>query len=272
MSTLKTPLRKKPTGKTNSVQSVKPAKGGEPLYQAMFNQLCQDIMEGYYPVGALLPTEHELCGKFSVSRFTARNALSMLTDAGLVTRRPRVGSVVTSQSPRTPYVQTLETVEDLLQYAESTRFEISHWDNLPLDHTLSLGDIPLTAGQNWIYGVGLRRSKGLNALPVCVTRVYLNPAFQKVVPLIRRRKNAVIYRWVEKVYGIKMARIEQRIDACSVTAIDAKLLLCPVGSPALRIQRLYFDANNMLLEISDSLHPGGRFSYQMSLLRSGLKP
>jgi DNA-binding GntR family transcriptional regulator len=50
------------------------------------------------------------------------------------------------------------------------------------------------------------------------------------------------------------------------------LLLCPVGSPALRMQRLYFDANNLLLEISDSLHPSGRFSYHMSLLRSDFKP
>jgi DNA-binding GntR family transcriptional regulator len=45
-----------------------------------------------------------------------------------------------------------------------------------------------------------------------------------------------------------------------------------VGSPALRMQRLYFDANNLLLEISDSLHPSGRFSYHMSLLRSDFKP
>ncbi len=89
---------------------------------------------------------------------------------------------------------------------------------------------------------------------------------------MKRRKNTVVYRWIEEIYGIKVARIEQRIDACSVGAADATLLLCPVGSPALRMQRLYFDANNLLLEISDSLHPSGRFSYQMSLLRSDFKP
>ena len=89
---------------------------------------------------------------------------------------------------------------------------------------------------------------------------------------MKRRKNTVVYRWIEEIYGIKVARIEQRIDACSVSAADAALLLCPVGSPALRMQRLYFDAHNLLLEISDSLHPSGRFSYHMSLLRSDFKP
>lgn len=248
------------------------AQDSEPLYLALFNQLSRDITRGIYQIGELLPTEHELCDLYGVSRFTARNALSMLTEAGLVTRRPRVGSVVVSQSLRTPYVQTLETVEDLLQYAESTRFEISDWQVLELDQTLSLGETHLTSGQTWIYGMGLRRSKGDDTLPVCVTRVYLNPAFRKIIPELKRRKNAVVYRWIEEVYGIQVARIEQRIDACSVSAADAKLLLCPVGCPALRIQRLYFDANNLLMEISDSLHPSGRFSYRMSLQRSDLKP
>jgi len=246
MATTKSSKRKKSTAK------VAPTAAGEPRYLAVFNQLCQDITDGVYQVGELLPTEHELCDLFDVSRFTARNALSMLTDAGLVTRRPRVGSVVASQNRRNPYVQTLETVDDLLQYAESTRFEISHWETLKLDQTLNMGETQLTSGQTWIFGMGLRRSKGEDTLPVCLTRVYLNPAFQ--------------------IYGIKVARIEQRIDACSVSSADATLLLCPVGSPALRMQRLYFDANNLLLEISDSLHPSGRFSYHMSLLRSDFKP
>jgi len=241
-------------------------------YLVVFNQLCQDIADGVYQVGELLPTEHELCDMFGVSRFTARNALSMLTDAGLVTRRPRVGSVVASQNRRTPYVQTLETVDDLLQYAESTQFEISHWETLKLDQTLNMGETQLTSGQTWIFGMGLRRSKGEDTLPVCLTRVYLNPAFKKIIPAMRRRKNVVVYRWIEEIYGIKVARIEQRIDACSVSAADATLLLCPVGSSALRMQRLYFDANNLLLEISDSVHPSGRFSYHMSLLRSDFKP
>jgi len=99
MATTKSSKRKKSTAK------VAPTAAGEPRYLAVFNQLCQDITDGVYQVGELLPTEHELCDLFDVSRFTARNALSMLTDAGLVTRRPRVGSVVASQNRRNPYVK-----------------------------------------------------------------------------------------------------------------------------------------------------------------------
>ena len=261
----------KPT--TAGKKSIKKpsAIGSEPRYLSVFNQLSQDIANGVYPVGELLPTEHQLCELFSVSRFTARNALRMLTDAGLVTRRPRVGSIVTLQNRRTPYVQTLETVDDLLQYTESTRFVISHWETLKLDQTVNIGGSQLTSGQTWMYGLGVRTSRTAGTLPVCLTRVYLNPTFKNIIPAMKRSKNAVVYRCIEELYGVKVAHIEQRIDACAVSVSDAALLLCPVGSPAMRIQRMYFDANNLLLEISDSLHPSGRFSYQMSLLRSDFR-
>lgn len=263
--------------KTKSIKSSKKsiqkssAGGGEPRYISVFNQLSQDISNGVFPVGQLLPTELQLCEQFEVSRFTARNALRMLTDAGLVTRRPRVGSIVTLQNRRTPYVQTLETVDDLLQYTESTRFVISRWESLKLDQTVNIGGSQLTSGQTWMYGLGLRTSKVAGALPVCLTRVYVNPTFKNIIPVMKKSKNAVVYRCIEKIYGVKVAHIEQRIDACAVSASDAAMLLCPIGSPAMRIQRMYFDAKNLLLEISDSLHPSGRFSYQMSLLRSDLQ-
>lgn len=244
---------------------------GEPRYLSVFNRISQDIADGVYPVGELLPTEHQICEIFGVSRFTTRNALRLLTDAGLVTRRPRVGSIVTLQNRRTPYVQTLETVGDLLQYTESTRFVISHWETLKLNQTVNIGGTQLTSGQTWMYGLGVRSSKTAEKLPVCLTRVYLNPIFKNIIPAVRRSKNAVIYRSIEKVYGVKVAHIEQQIDACAVSTKDAALLMCPVGSPAMRIQRMYFDANNLLMEISDSLHPSGRFSYRMSLQRSDLQ-
>ena len=255
---------KKPAGELSSI-------GSEPRYLSMFNQLSQEIADGVYPVGELLPTEHQMCEIFGVSRFTARNALRMLTDAGLVTRRPRVGSIVTLQNRRTPYVQTLETVDDLLQYTESTRFVISRWETLKLNQTVNIGSTQLTSGQTWIYGLGIRTSKAAEKLPVCLTRVYINPNFKNIIPIVKRSKNAVVYRCIEKVYGVKVAHIEQQIDACAVSASDAALLMCQVGSSAMRIQRMYFDANKQLMEISDSLHPSGRFSYRMSLLRSDLQ-
>ena len=49
MATQKTPARKKTKAKRM------PAVAGEARYLAVFNQLCQDITDGVYQVGELLP-------------------------------------------------------------------------------------------------------------------------------------------------------------------------------------------------------------------------
>ena len=58
------------------------------------------IADGRYPVGAQLPTEHELCRQLGLSRFTIREAIRVLATAGLVRRKPRAGTVVAAAARR----------------------------------------------------------------------------------------------------------------------------------------------------------------------------
>ena len=44
-------------------------------------------------------------------------------------------------------------------------------------------------------------------------------------------------------------------------------LRAKAGAPALRVRRYYYDANERLLELSDSLHAAERFAYEMRLSR-----
>ena len=99
MVTKKTPARKKTKAKRM------PAVAGEARYLAVFNQLCQDITDGVYQVGELLPTEPEVCDLFGVSRFTARDALTRLNDGSWLIRPPRAAMVVASTDVRTPSSQ-----------------------------------------------------------------------------------------------------------------------------------------------------------------------
>lgn len=57
-------------------------------------KLGRRIVSGYYPVGATLPTEAQLCGEFGVSRTALREAVKMLTAKGLVESRQRAGTRV----------------------------------------------------------------------------------------------------------------------------------------------------------------------------------
>ena len=63
-----------------------------PRYSEIEEILRKEIRSGLYKLGSRLPTEHELCARFDVSRFPVRQALSRLREAGILDARPGIGT------------------------------------------------------------------------------------------------------------------------------------------------------------------------------------
>src|SRR5215467_2208606 len=91
-------------------------------YIQVARALRKDIVDGVYPVGSQLPTEHELCDRFSVSRYTVREALRRLRDDNLVSSRPRTGTLVVPRPASSSYAQDVMSINDLLAFAAGARF------------------------------------------------------------------------------------------------------------------------------------------------------
>jgi DNA-binding GntR family transcriptional regulator len=100
------------------------ADGEQPIYLRIAGELKQAIADGRYPMGSRLPTELELCDQFRVSRFTAREAVRLLSNAGLVTRRQRIGTVVTALPGDARYTHDVSSIPDLFQYAQDTELRL----------------------------------------------------------------------------------------------------------------------------------------------------
>ena len=54
---------------------MRQALAGDHRYLQIARTLRKEIVDGVYPVGSQLPTEHQLCERFAVSRYTVREAL-----------------------------------------------------------------------------------------------------------------------------------------------------------------------------------------------------
>ena len=93
-------------------------------YQEVADSLLGQIANDRHPVGAMLPSELELCQQFGVSRYTVREALRRLGDMGVVTRRQGSGTLVRAREPAAKYVQTLGSLGEFLNYPEDTRLYI----------------------------------------------------------------------------------------------------------------------------------------------------
>lgn len=71
------------------------------LYKRVYEALREAITQGTYAVGEKLPSEAELSKQFEVSPITVKRALELLRSDGMIMRRPRIGTVVTSATPTT---------------------------------------------------------------------------------------------------------------------------------------------------------------------------
>ena len=233
-------------------------------YERIAQALEARIASGSVAVGEALPTEAELCRKYSVSRYTAREALRQLRDAGLITRRPRAGTTVAAAQARSTLALPLGSAEDLLRYATETRFLIEERQRIRAAGA-DLAVLECRRGQEWMKLSGIRVRRG-ERTPVCLLNVYLNIALaglEKRLP----RVSGVIYPQVEKALGVRISTIGHRIEGTLINEVQAVRLRAKAGAPGLRVRRYYYDANERLLELSDSLHAAERFAYEMRLSR-----
>jgi GntR family transcriptional regulator len=229
--------------------------------------LTDAITSGHFSVGALLPTELELCKHYGTSRHTVRAALTELQQLGLVSRRKNVGTRVVSAKPRAGFRPSLASVDDLVQFGEEHLRLVQSIapDTVTGDTAKELG---CAEGTPWLRISSLRMVGEEDAMPIGWTDVYIDPAYAEIGELVRASPDALISSLIAERYDRHIAEIQQDIRAFAVTdRAMADRLQVEVGASALKILRRYFDAQGEVFEISVSVHPADRFSVSMRLRR-----
>ena len=195
-----------------------PAAASQPQYALVARKLIDDIEQGRYPVGSLLPPELDLCTQFGVSRHTIREAIRRLQDYGLVTRQRGVGTEVRTDRVEPRYVQSTTSIADLLQYVEDTRLVMHASKDVIADAALA-GLLACPVGQRWRQLSG-HRYAGRGKLPIALTDVYINAAYSGIETLIGTLK-VPVYRLIEATYGESVAEVQQTIRAVTIRTANS---------------------------------------------------
>lgn len=229
-----------------------------PIYEDIARDLLEAIQRGQYPVGGLIPTELELAARYAVSRQTVRAAMRRLTELGAVSRRKGSGTRVEAREPpQQSFQQTLGSLGDLVALAAATERDIRSIDSVVMDRkdARRFGCQP---GSRWLRIAYVRASTKPRRPPLAWVDCYVEESYADAVKDIRRDRR-LVSEMIADSYGVIASEVHQTVAATVVPAGHAKALGAEPGAAALEVIRRYFDARGRLFEISESIHPAGRY-------------
>ncbi|MDM9560780.1 MULTISPECIES: GntR family transcriptional regulator [Bordetella] len=233
-----------------------------PRYKAIYQDLARAIRSGVYPVMTLLPTEHELCAHYDASRHTVREAIRMLTEAGMVSRRPGVGTRVEAAKSATRHTQRVSELADLFQYIKNATLRVLATRDIRASARLAetLGCPPRQA---WLHIRAIKLLGGQRA-PVAYLDAYVHPDYSAIQADIGKTRVPLL-QLVEQRYSQCISEVGQEFSATPISGEMAELLKVAPHTPGLVITRRYYGENGALMLATVTTFPYTKMKYSMSL-------
>ena len=231
-----------------------------PLYLTVETALRDRIQSGEFEPGAALPTEEALCQAYGVSRITVRRALDALTLQGLIRRRRGAGSFVSeARKAGVRSVRLTGSLDEFLATAGALHLEVRSRETCVAPPSVAR-DLKLSPGApvTWLDVVS-----SLDEGPVLHLDIFFPEAVGCALDSADIAPGLPIARLVERKTGKRIVSARQVIQPALADARAAAALGIEVGTPVLRLRRVYFTADEEALELAVlTLHPQ-RYAYEI---------
>lgn len=236
-----------------------------PLYIQLSEIIRRQIHTGQYAAGQQLPTEKELCERYSVSSMTVRQAVMKLVNEGLLFRRQGKGTFVAEPKLN-------RDISHLYSFSDDMR----RMGRAPSSRILEL-DVVAAGGAHGLLGlsgpaeqvtrmVRLRLADGVPLLlETSLIPLSLAPglASQDLV-------SGSLYIVLQERYGIAIESAVESFESVILDLKEARLLDCSPKSAAFHITRLARDAADMPVELTTSLTRADRCKFTMTWGRTSV--
>lgn len=231
----------------------------KPLYSNVYAAIRQEIVDGIYTPGALLPTESELQERFAVSRTTVRKAIAMLRDEKYLEVKQGRGTTVTDFSTTQRLSRISSITETLIQSGHEVTIRGMSIEKKPVpDHLAQL--MQMAPGEE-IYV--LERVLCADGEPVGYCTNHLRA---EMVPGLEKYEDKFVglYSLLEHTYRIVLEEATETLSAAGANFTESQILGIPQGSPLLISKRLTI-AHQKPLEYNIARLVGSKYKYSTYL-------
>lgn len=237
----------------------------QPLYRQIAEQIAEEIEAGALPADSRISSERDLAERFGISRMTARAAVNMLVQRGLIVRRNRARAYVAQPKFRFDLSSPGGLHEQLRKAGVKPGAQIITAEKSPADaldqeimQALSLDE------QDEVYHIV--RLRTADDEPIAVENSYF-PA--NLFPdLLDFNLTDSIYGILRKYFSVEPAGSVQELEISLLDARWAEIMGVPVDLPTLEIRRCAVTAKNMPFEFAHDIYRGDRIIFTARTLGS----
>jgi GntR family transcriptional regulator len=238
-----------------------------PYYEQLKQVLMGKIEDGEYGPGDLLPSEHELCEKFGVSRTVVRQAIGELVNEGRMYRMRGKGTFVAKPKLNEQFIQsTVGFFEDLTARGHVVESRVMSCEVVqPTERVATALELPDGEGS----AIELVRVRSVNDEVVAFTKSYLPFFSQDFFDDLRDTdmSKVSLYRYLEDRWGIRIESGHRSLEAVSATGMLARLLKMEHGGPVLAIESIGRNADGRVVEYFQAWHRADRTRLEMDVVR-----
>lgn len=221
---------------------------GAPIWFQIMRAMEARIADGTWSAGHRLPSENQLREHFQVSRTSVRDALSKLQDAGLITREQGRGAFV--EHTAGPSSWTLPSAPSLLgdqqsqgRSALTSTIIRAGIESLPSWAAATVGRE--SAGRGFV----LERVRAVGLRTAVHVVNYMPERFSGILPDLRD-PHASLYATINRVVGVRIARMHRTIEAATADQALSSLLEVEIGHPVVVVEAVAYDTDGNPLDVS----------------------
>jgi GntR family transcriptional regulator len=219
-----------------------------PLYHQLKEQIKQNILNGTYKEGDLIPSEREFNDQYDLSSTTIRRALNDLVQENFLERKAGKGT----------FVHIRKVKRDLHKVIGFTK-NMQEMGLTPSTHVVSKKVTAANAYARSCLGlekgseiVRLKRLRLANDVPIMLETRYIRT---DLCPGIHLEKlNSSLWKVFEQKYGLKPNRHAQNMNIAVVSGNAANLLTLQDGAHVFLIKGVTYVRDNLPIECEESFY------------------
>ena len=222
-----------------------------PPYLAIKRSIGEGIVRGRWRVGQLLPSEHELCRDFRVSRMTVNRAMRELAAENLVRRVPGVGTFVAEPMAQSLLVEIRNIAAEIAARGHRHEARVLVLERVPSPDAAPPG-FTTEEGAGLFHSAIVHHEDGLpiqyedKLVDPALAPDYLRQDFTKTTPT----------EYLSRVAPLR--EVEHVVQAVHAPAEIAVQLAMPTNMPCLLVVRRTWSGER-LATLSHLYHPGNSF-------------